>query len=171
MPYPTENAPTTVEAVCSRCRESVQPGEILAGFCLSCLLGAALSEGEAGKDELRFDHYEVLVDGEGQPIELGRGAMGITYRATDTTLRSEVALKVIKPAYTGQPVARERFIREARTAFKLRHPNVASVLYAGISPDNQCFYTMELIDGETVRTRVQRAGPLPVSTARKSQLR
>ena len=73
-------------------------------------------------------------------MELGRGAMGITYRASDTILGNEVALKVIDARIAALPEARERFLREARAAARLRHPNIASVFYYGTRKrDGQCF--------------------------------
>jgi serine/threonine protein kinase/tetratricopeptide (TPR) repeat protein len=152
------------QVLCPQCGAPISSGETVSGFCLSCLLTAGLAEDQP-VHVLKYDHYEVMTDEQGAPIELGRGAMGITYRAIDTTLRSAVALKVIEPDLTDDPVVRERFMREARTAFRLRHPSVASVLYAGLRADNRCFYTMELVEGETLEARIRRAGPLPVSIA------
>ena len=95
--------------------------------------------------------------------ELGRGGMGVTYLAVDNVLRRKVALKVINvPAATraSHPV-RERFLREARAAAALRHPNVAAVYRFGASPDDShCYYAMELVEGETLEARVRREGPL-----------
>jgi serine/threonine protein kinase len=110
----------------------------------------------------RFDHYEICAHSDGTFVELGRGAMGVTYRAIDTTLRFPVALKVIDATIADQQVYRERFLREARAAARLRHPHVASVLYYGVRSDGQCFYAMELVEGETLARRIQRSGPLPV---------
>ncbi len=107
----------------------------------------------------RYQHYEVLRNEDGSLWELGRGAMGITYKAFDTNLRSLVALKVINNAYLGSEVARQRFLREARAAAALRHQNVASVFHLGT--DNECyFYAMEFIDGETVDGYMKRTGRL-----------
>jgi TolB-like protein len=75
-------------------------------------------------------------------------------------LGSPVTLKVISARYSGNPEARERFRREARTAAQLRHPNVASVFHFGETPAGQCFYAMELVEGETLEARVRRDGPL-----------
>src|SRR5207244_3306998 len=61
--------------------------------------------------------------------------------------------------------ARERFKREARTAAQLRHPNVASVFHFGETTAGQCFYAMELVEGETLEERVRRGGPLSASAA------
>jgi len=84
---------------------------------------------DSSKD--RFEHYELAKDEDGMPIELGRGAMGITYKALDVDLRCPVTLKVINERYLGDESARLRFLREARAAAKVRHSNVASVLHLG----------------------------------------
>ncbi|HZJ14716.1 MAG TPA: protein kinase [Chthoniobacteraceae bacterium] len=101
---------------------------------------------------------------DGSLCELGRGAMGITYKGLDTRLRVPVALKVINAAHLHSEKARQRFVREARSAAKLRHRNVASVFHLGQEDDNY-FYAMEFIDGETVDTRLKRQGPFAVEQA------
>src|SRR5437762_1634131 len=117
------------------------PGTI--SSCLNCLLLGGLDETES--INRRFQHYEVSVSSDGvTPWELGRGAMGTTYHAIDTNLGSPVALKVIGVRYSADPVARERFRREAQAAAQLRHPNVATVFHFGETPAGQCFYAMEL---------------------------
>jgi len=108
---------------------------------------------------MNFDHYEVLTRDDGSPIELGRGAMGITYKAFDTNLRVNVALKVINAKFIESEVAQQRFLREARAAAQLRHPNVASVFHLGTSPE-AFFYAMEFVDGETVESFIKRQGPI-----------
>ena len=107
----------------------------------------------------RYQQYELLRREDGSLWELGRGAMGITYKAYDTNLRFPVCLKVINSAYLESDMARQRFLREARAAAALRHPNVASVFNLGIDHENY-FYVMEFIDGETLEARVKRQGPL-----------
>jgi TPR repeat protein len=107
----------------------------------------------------RYQQYEVLRRGDGSLWELGRGAMGITYKAFDTNLRCNVALKVINSTYLQNDTARQRFLREARAAAALRHPNVASVFNLSTVDDNY-FYVMEFIDGETVEACVKRKGRL-----------
>ena len=106
-----------------------------------------------------FDHYEVLRRDDGSLHELGRGAMGITYKAFDTNLRCHVALKVINAASIDSDVARQRFVREARAAAQLRHRHVASVFHLGVEGDTY-FYAMEFIDGETVEGLIRRSGAL-----------
>ena len=115
-------------------------------------------------ETVKFDHYEVLTRDDGSLYELGRGAMGITYKAFDTNLRIPVALKVINNRLLNSDVARQRFIREARSAAKLRHRHVASVFHLGTGVDTY-FYAMEFIDGETVEALIRRTGPQPPLTA------
>ena len=112
----------------------------------------------------KFEHYELLKNADGSVVELGHGAMGMTYKAFDTNLRCAVALKVISAAYLNDPTAAERFLREARGAAQLRHRNVASVFHLGRHGDSY-FYSMEFIEGETVDARVKRDGPLAALTA------
>jgi tetratricopeptide (TPR) repeat protein len=105
-----------------------------------------------------------MVDERGTPIELGRGAMGITYKAFDVDLRCPVTLKVINERYVGEESARRRFVREARAAASLHHPNVASVFHLGRSgPDY--FYAMEFVEGETLAGLIKRSGRLDVKLA------
>ena len=140
-----------------------------------CLLRAGIgSEEEATDDSTHealegdghFGVYEIDRREDGTLYELGRGAMGVTYRATDTTLQRKVALKIIKIDVVKRSVeSRERFMREARAAAALRHENVATVYQFGIREETgQYFYAMELIEGETLDERVHRAGPLDART-------
>src|SRR5438876_4178398 len=113
---------------------------------------------------LKYDHFEVEVGADGFPTELGAGAMAITYRARDTVLNSVVALKVIDRIVAQNPGARSRFLREARAAAQIRHPNVARVSHYG-EQDGECFYVMEVVEGETLEAKVRREGPMPLSLA------
>jgi serine/threonine protein kinase len=106
----------------------------------------------------------VAIGADGFPIELGAGAMAITYRARDTVFNSVVALKVIDRSAVQYPRARSRFLREARAAAQIRHPNVARVSHYG-EQDGECFYVIELVEGETLETRVRRDGPMPLPLA------
>src|SRR5439155_14030758 len=113
---------------------------------------------------LRYAHFEVETGADGFPVELGAGAMAITYCARDTVLNSLVALKVIDRKVAQNPGARSCFLREARAAANIRHPNVARVTYYG-EQDGECFYAMELVDGETLEAHVRREGPMPLAVA------
>jgi serine/threonine protein kinase len=112
----------------------------------------------------RFEHFVIERRSDGSLWELGRGAMGVTYKAFDTNLRSDVALKVINAQYLNSDTARQRFLREARAAASLRHPNVATVFHLGNS-EGGFYYAMEYIEGETVEKRVQREGPMTAELA------
>ena len=136
-----------------------------------CLLHAGIgSEEETVHDStpdslesgVRFGVYEIDCHADGNLCELGRGSMGVTYRATDTSLRRKVALKIIKTDIAERSAdARERFVREARAAAALRHEHIATVYQFGMRLETgQYFYAMELIEGETLDERVHRAGPL-----------
>ncbi len=105
-----------------------------------------------------FDHYRVGQGSDGAFLELGRGAMGVTYKAEDINLQRPVALKVINAASFADEVNRKRFVSEARSAARLRHPNVASIHHLG-RRGKQFFYAMEFIEGETVQAKVERDGP------------
>jgi len=149
-------------AVCSVCGEPLNAK----GNCVACLL-RSLEEtlSLAQPFALVFGDFEVERRADGSYWELGRGGMGVTYLARDKVLRRRVALKVIATptvsTYRDSQTARERFLREARAAAALRHPNVAAVYQFGAAPDgSRCFYAMELVQGETLETRVRKHGPL-----------
>jgi len=154
------------------------------GFCPVCILrgatgGESATTGEPGSvsgsadspgetegasQARRFEHYEVMLDEAGRPIELGRGAMGVTYKALDVDLRCPVTLKIISERYLGEESARLRFLREARAAASVRHPNVASVLHLGRTGSSY-FYTMEFVEGETLEHLIRRSGRVEVKLA------
>jgi serine/threonine protein kinase len=148
-------------------------------FCPVCMLRKALAGGVesgesfASEDTVkptpeqavqRFEHYELVTGEDGKPVELGRGAMGVTYKAVDVDLRCSVTLKVISEKYLGDESARLRFLREARAAASVRHPNVASVLHLGRTGSSY-FYTMEFVEGETLERLIKRSGRVEVKLA------
>jgi serine/threonine protein kinase/Tfp pilus assembly protein PilF len=170
----TAEAQPQAAGTCATCgRPLTQVGS--KGECLRCLVGLGfLADGEEPErpaargrltpGPLKYAHFEVEVAADGFPVELGAGGMAITYRARDTVLNSEVALKVIDRRVAQNPGARARFLREARAAANIHHPNVAQVTYYG-EQDGECFYAMELIKGETLEARVRRDGPMPLALA------
>jgi len=146
-------------------------------FCPVCMLREALNkqvaeslseerraESTTACPSQRFEHYEVATGEDGKPVELGRGAMGVSYKAFDVDLRCPVALKVISERYLGDESAQLRFLREARAAAKLRHSNVASVLHLGRTGSGY-FYAMEFVEGETLEKLIKRVGRLEVKLA------
>jgi serine/threonine protein kinase len=141
--------------------------------CPVCALRGALNEPAISESpsersltvsQLRFEHYEIVTREDGTPFELGRGTMGITYKAVDVDLRCPVTLKIISEKYLGEESARLRFMREARAAASVRHPNVASVFHLGKSAGGY-FYTMEFVEGETLETLIKRSRRLEVKLA------
>src|SRR5215813_3580729 len=154
--------------VCSMCGKPLNAK----GDCLACLLRSGLDQAavETKPTILAFGDFEVEQHADGSAWELGHGAIGVTYLAADKVLRRRVALKVIDvpPAARGSQAVRDRFLREARAAAALRHPNVAAVFQFGTAPDAaHCYYAMELIEGETLAARVRRDGPLNAKEALK----
>ena len=170
----TEKTEPQAAGTCATCgRPLTQCGPN--GECLRCLVSLGfLADGEQAErpaargrltpGPLRYAHFEVEIGADGFPVELGAGAMAITYRARDTVLNSAVALKVIDRSVAQNPGARSRFLREARAAANIHHPNVARVTYYG-EQDGECFYAMELVEGETLEARVRRDGPMPLALA------
>src|SRR5271166_1883855 len=141
-------------------------------FCPVCMLRKALADGvesdaSSASEEMvkpaleqamqRFEHYELVTGEDGKPVELGRGAMGVTYKAFDVDLHCPVTLKVISERYLGDESARLRFLREARAAASLRHQNVASVFHLGRTGSSY-FYAMEFVEGETLEHLIRRLG-------------
>ena len=158
---------------CEQCGQPLGGGGSVTG-CLNCLLLGGL-----GPDTVKgapvpatssarfYQHYEIFNRADGALWELGRGAMGVTYKAIDVNLQMFVALKVINAKFSAHPEARARFLREARSAAKLQHPNVAGVHHFGtisfpseIGDGTECFYAMEFIEGETLESYVRREGSL-----------
>jgi serine/threonine protein kinase len=161
-----------VQRTCPSCGNEFS-GEM--EFCPVCMLrqglagGVESGESSASEDRVklttavkavqRFEHYELVTGEDGKPVELGRGAMGITYKAFDVDLRIPVTLKVISERYLGDESAQLRFLREARAAAIVRHPNVASVFHLGRT-ESSYFYAMEFIEGETLEKLIKRSGRL-----------
>ena len=159
--------------ICPECGTRLEGGFSRGlGRCMICLLRVGFDDAEEPNEAPlssvadRLGNYRIERHDDGTPWELGRGAMGVTYRAIDTSLQRPVALKIIDSEWVKRGAeARERFMREARTAASLRHPNVATVYHFGIREENgQCFCAMELVEGETLEMRVRRTGPLDALT-------
>jgi len=100
--------------------------------------------------------YEIL-------SPLGAGGMGEVYRAKDTTLDREVAIKILPELVSRDPERVQRFQREAKVLASLNHPNIAAI-YGFESADKQNFLVMELVEGDTLRERLK-VGPMPVEEA------
>ena len=106
------------------------------------------------------------IDGRYQVKEiLGQGGMGVVFKATQTSMKRDIALKMLHPTLSSTPQFAERFRREAEVVSRLKHPNIISVFDFGQTPEGAFYYTMELLDGENLKGMVKRDGPMPVSRA------
>ena len=164
---------TEQKRICPSCGTAIATGW---KFCPVCMLQEAVVEdfesGEFSETAIepenargpRFDNYELLIDAHGQVLELGRGGMGVTYKAMDVALQIPVTLKLISEKLLGDEPTRLRFLREARMAASVRHPNVASVFHLGRVGQNY-FYAMEFVEGETLENLVRRSGKLEIKLA------
>ena len=104
-----------------------------------------------------ISHYKIL-------DELGRGGMGVVYKAEDTKLKRTVALKFLPPGLTRDESARTRFVYEAQSASALDHPNICTIHGVDETPDGQVFICMAYYDGESLKQHLTR-GPFPVAKA------
>src|SRR2546430_567347 len=115
-------------------------------------------------DRLFLDFQSALAGRYSLERELGRGGMGVVYLAREVRLDRPVAIKLLPPSKATDPKLRERFLREARTAAKLSHPNVIPI-HAVEEIGGFVFFAMAYIEGETLTERVRQRGPLPPSEA------
>lgn len=104
-----------------------------------------------------FGSYEVVG-------ELGRGGMGVVYRAKDADLGREVAVKVLSDALANETAVVERFKREARSMAALNHPNIVQVHFIG-EDDGKPFIVMEFVPGESLKEIIKREAPLELGRA------
>ena len=103
-----------------------------------------------------ISHYKIIE-------KIGQGGMGVVYRAEDTNLSRDVAIKVLPEQFTKDPQRLARFEREAKLLASLNHPNIAAI-YGFEEADDVRFLAMELVPGETLAERVSK-GPVPVEEA------
>ena len=108
-----------------------------------------------------IEHYELLA-------EIGRGGMGIVYRARDHALARMVALKRPWPKQIVDPAQRRRFLREARAAARISHPHVVPV-FEVLEDEGIPWIVMELVNGGSLRGRILAGGPSPLETCSGTQ--
>ncbi|HKR56294.1 MAG TPA: serine/threonine-protein kinase, partial [Gemmatimonadales bacterium] len=115
-------------------------------------------------DHLFLDFQAALAGRYSLERELGRGGMGVVYLAREVRLDRLVAIKLLPPELAAVPGLRDRFLREARMAARLSHPNIVPI-FAVDEIDQFVFYAMAFVDGETLAHRVQTRGPMPPGEA------
>src|SRR5438045_4076128 len=98
--------------------------------------------------------------------EIGRGGMGVVYRARDEKLKRPVAIKVLPPDLAFRTDIRQRFLREAETAARLSHPHIVPIHSVG-DVNELCYFVMGLVDGESLALRLKRRGKLSIEEARR----
>src|SRR5256885_1033126 len=120
---------------------------------------------DAGVPDRLFLDFQTAIAGRySLERELGRGGMGVVYLAREVRLDRPVAIKLLPPARARDARLRDRFLREARTAAKLSHPNIIPI-FAVDDVEEFVFFAMALVEGETLTERVRQRGPLPPSEA------
>jgi serine/threonine-protein kinase len=96
---------------------------------------------------------------------LGQGGMGVVFQATQTSMKRDVALKMLHPTLNTTPLFAERFRREAEVVSRLKHPNIISIFDFGQTVEGYHYYTMEMLEGENLKAMVKRDGPMTLRRA------
>jgi serine/threonine protein kinase/cytochrome c551/c552 len=157
-------------ATCSECGTGVPPDARTLGLCPRCLMRSALVGSDGGRLAPRVtDAPNASSLGDALPgldvLDLiGRGGMGLVYRARQRSLDRVVAVKLFpRDAYADDPTFAERFANEARILASLSHPNIVAAYEFG-ETDRYCHLVMELVQGESLRQRMERS-PVPFAQA------
>ena len=141
-----------VSQVCTQCGTALVSGDgIAARATMAVADPAAFRKGE------KFAGFVI-------EARIGKGGMGEVFRARQISMNRTVALKVMKPEYTSNPEYAQRFVREARSAGRLNHPNIVQVYDVGCR-DKTYYIAMELIEGETLDQTIRTRGRLTVTEA------
>ena len=123
------------------------------------VVSSADSELRAHVERVLSDHYEL-------DCEIGRGGMGIVYRAKDRRLKRTVAIKLLPPELAFRSEIKTRFLREAETAAQLSHPNIVPI-YTVDESEGLVFFVMAYIDGDNLAKRIYDRGVLPTDDVRR----
>ncbi|MEI8245275.1 MAG: serine/threonine-protein kinase [Lentisphaerota bacterium] len=145
---------------CGRYTETVS-GEVGGKFCSVC---GGFSVGGRIAPETVIGGFKII-------LELGRGSNGIVYLARQLSLERDVALKILSDERSRDETFVDDFFREARAAAALNHPAIVQGYDAGLTEDGIYFFAMELIDGETMDTKIEREGALDFNEAVNIALR
>jgi len=134
---------------------------------IAAVAKAPAVDGAAGVEAIALRHGDILGTSYVIEEEIGRGGMGVVYRATDRTLGREVAIKVMRAdrwPSAAEAEVKAIFDREARATAKLKHPSIVTAYHAGQDDDGVLFLVLELLRGESLHARLER-GPLPIDDA------
>ena len=155
---PLDLKPGAAEVRCPHCGAALQAKSAAKTLALTPEQARAIASGESEsrmpKTESRptkFAHYQIV-------DELGRGGMGVVYKAFDPELKRTVALKVLLSAEHASKDEIERFFREASSAAKLQHPNIVPIHELKVH-EGRHYYTMDLIEGEPLDVLIQAKRP------------
>lgn len=124
------------------------------------------SSGDSQDRELKAHVEQALSGAYEVDRELGRGGMGIVYRARDRRLKRLVAIKLLPPELSFRRDIRTRFLREAETAAQLSHPNIVPI-YSVDEVGNLVFFVMACVEGDNLAKQLEKRGPLPVGEVRR----
>jgi serine/threonine protein kinase len=143
--------------VCSNCDVVPDEGTVVGGACTKC--GERLLAVDTGDDLIGKN-----VDGRFRVVALlGRGGMGLVYRARQLSIGRDVALKVVDRRFEKDVAAVKRFFREAKLASTLQHPNTVPIIEFGQNQDGRLYLAMELVKGGTLLDEMNRVGAMPLS--------
>jgi len=151
---------------CPKCQHENPPGAVYCSKCATPLTEAGevtiTLESDTPNKELTSGgifagRYQIIE-------ELGKGGMGLVYKAEDTKLKRTVALKFLPTELTRDESAKKRFIREAQAASALDHPNVCTIFEINETDDKRMFISMACYEGESLKEKIDR-GPLDIDEA------
>ena len=113
-----------------------------------------------------FDYTGTTLDNKYRILQkIGEGGMGAVYLAQHTIIEKEVAVKFLHSKFSDHPEAVKRFIREAKAAASIRHPNIIDVMDVGASPQGELFMVMEFLEGESLSSFLARSGSIDLPAA------
>ena len=162
-PRGTDGAPP---AVCPKCRAANAAGARFCGTCGQALAATAPAPGPAAAGRQNSAVAGRVIAGRYRLLDqLGQGGMGAVFRAEQLSLKRTIAVKLLRPDITADPTLLRRFHAEAEVVAKLSHPNTVNIYDFGHDADGTLFIAMELIDGRSLRSVIQREAPLALPRA------
>lgn len=150
-------------AICPHCGGDLDEGELV-GNCPHCLAERLLEVDSTAERSEGAEEIIRVVDGYELIEEIARGGAGVVYRARQAELGREVAVKLLRDGTLADPMAVERFAKEAREAGRLSHPGIVPVLEFGRADDGQHYLAMPLVNGPNL-AQITQNGPLPALRA------